>query len=132
MARPVDIGTIPVCAGQAFSFALKVTGDVADAASFTGMVLNAQIREDARPSSVLVTPAVEIAAPVVKTTTVSVTATISVTEAQMASLPCTVKTFSEPKNYAIDIEGAYGDAPTIEAFRFYGVIAVYQGGIVTT
>jgi hypothetical protein len=71
-----------------------------------------------------------VSAPVVTSTTATVTATISVTEAQSASLPSTEPTFATATTYVINIEGAYSDAPTIEALRFVGYIDVYQGGIV--
>ena len=130
MPKPCDIGKIPVCAGQAFTFGLQLVGAAADSTSMTGMVLRGQIRSGPMPSDVLVTPTITVSAPVVTTATSTVTATVSVTEAQMVALPCRENSFTKPTSYVIDIEGAYSDAPTIEALRFVGTIEVYQGGLV--
>ena len=129
MSKPTDLGKIPVCAKQAWSFDLKLVGVAADASSMTGMVLNGQIRKSAAPSTALVTPTIVVSAPVVTTATATVTATVSVTEAQMASLSCTEKNFTTPTSYVLDIEGAYSDAPTIETLRFVASIDIYQGGL---
>ena len=130
MSKPTDIGPIPVNAGQAFSFGIAMVGAAADAAAFTGMVITAQIRSGAPPTTPLVTPTVSLAAPVVTADTVTVVATISWTKVQAALLPCGSSNFTMPQSYAIDIEGAYSDAPTVPAFRFFGSVDVYQGGVV--
>jgi hypothetical protein len=128
--KATDLGKIPANAGQAFSFVLTVAGDIADLASFTGMALVGQVRKTAAVAAPLVTPTITLAAPVTTATSVSVAATIAVSQAQMAELPCHETGFLKPTSYVLDIEGAYGDAPTVFAFRYYGSIDVYQGGVV--
>ena len=132
MPIPTDLGHISALAGQGFEFMLKLTALATYEPALTGMVLKGQIRSKAKPSTPLVIPTIaDVTVEIVGLNAVATT-TVSVTEEQMASLPCKSDNFTTPTSYVLDIEGAYSDAPTDFEFRLIGSIDIYQGGIMET
>ena len=127
MPGVTDFGTINTCTNQAETFRLRFTPptDV----DLTGAVVTCEIRKTAAKGTPLLTPTVEteMEAGVDGAPDVLV-ATFSWTETQAAVLVSRGPSFGVLVNYVIEIDIALADAPTENAMRFAGTLAVAPGG----
>ena len=122
MASPTALGKFSACANQDGAFG--VTFVPATGQSLTGSVLVCQIRESVSSTTVLLTPTVE--------TTMdssNLVAVFSWTEAQSHSIPSPALMPTTSKDYYVEVDMAFADAPTDFVLRFWATLSVFPGGV---